>query len=135
MEIQKEGSKSRKFSIEPWLTLNNGEEAINFYKSAFNAIETYRLDDPNGGLVVRLSFNGAGLWISSESNSDKRTKNNIGNSIRMILIVDNPDSLYGQAIKAGATEIFPVGEDHGWRLGRLSDPFGLQWEIGYQLQG
>jgi PhnB protein len=51
----------------------------------------------------------------------------------MILIVDDPDSFYEQAIIAGATVIFPVGEDHGWRLGRLSDPFGLHWEIGFQL--
>jgi PhnB protein len=122
---------TKKFSIEPWLTLNNGEQALEFYKSAFSAIETYRLQDPNGGLVVRLSFNGAGLWISSDS--DQKTKHDIGNSIRMILIVDDPDLLYSQALKAGATEIFPVGEDHGWRLGRLSDPFGLHWEIGYQL--
>jgi PhnB protein len=122
---------TKKFSIEPWLTLNYGEQALEFYKSAFSAIETYRLQDPNGGLVVRLSFNGAGLWISSDS--DQKTKHDIGNSIRMILIVDDPDLLYSQALKAGATEIFPVGEDHGWRLGRLSDPFGLHWEIGYQL--
>ena len=131
MTNQIDGNGTKKFSIEPWLTLNNGEQALEFYKSAFNATETYRLQDPNGGLVARLSFNGAGLWISNDS--DHKSKYNIGNSIRMILIVDDPDILYSQAIKAGASEIFPVGEDHGWRLGRLSDPFGLHWEIGYQL--
>jgi PhnB protein len=127
-------NRSKTFSIEPWLTLNNGEKAIEFYKSAFRAIETYRLQVPDGGLVVRLSVNGAGFWISSETNSDHISKDPLGgNSIRMILIVDDPDTLYAQAIKAGATEILPVSESHGWRLGRLSDPFGLHWEIGYQL--
>jgi PhnB protein len=51
----------------------------------------------------------------------------------MILTVPNPDAIFAQAIAAGATEIFPVGEEHGWRLGRLADPFGLHWEIGHQL--
>lgn len=48
-------------------------------------------------------------------------------------VVDDPNTWFAQAIKAGATEIFPVGEGHGWRLGRLSNPFGLHWEIGHQL--
>jgi PhnB protein len=124
----------KKDSIEPWLTLNNGEQAVRFYKSAFDAIETYRLEHPDGGLVVRLSVNGAGFWVSSETNSDDQSNAPLGgNSIRMILIVDDPETLYAQAIKAGATEVFPVSEGHGWRLGRLADPFGLHWEIGYQL--
>jgi PhnB protein len=51
----------------------------------------------------------------------------------MILTTAAPDALFDQALKAGATQIFPVGEEHGWRLGRLVDPFGLHWEIGHPL--
>ena len=51
----------------------------------------------------------------------------------MILTVANPDAVFAQALAAGASEVFPVGEGHGWRLGRLVDPFGLHWEIGHQL--
>lgn len=121
-------------SIEPWLTLDNGELAVKFYMSAFGATETYRLENPNGGLVVRLAVNGAGFWISSEVNAGHKADTLLGgNTVRMILIVDDPDSLYDKAIIAGATQIFPVGEGHGWRLGRLCDPFGLHWEIGHQL--
>lgn len=57
----------------------------------------------------------------------------IPGSIRMILTVTNPDAMFAPALQAGATEIFPVGEEYGWRLGRLVDPFGLHWEIGRQL--
>jgi len=124
----------KKASIEPWLTIKDGEEAVKFYKTAFNATETYRLQDPDGGLVVRLSVNGAGFWISDDTSDDNNVDAPLGgNHVRMILIVDDPDNFFAQAIKAGATEIFPVGEGHGWRLGRLSDPFGLNWEIGHQL--
>ncbi|WP_431213662.1 hypothetical protein ACQ86N_01755 [Puia sp. P3] len=41
--------------------------------------------------------------------------------------------MFDQAVAAGAEVIFPVNESHGWRLGRLVDPFGLHWEIGRPL--
>ena len=125
-----------KTQIEPWLSLNFGEKAIEFYKSAFNAVETYRLESPDGGVVVKLSVNGANFWLSCETGeiNDNKTNNPLGgNNVRMILIVDDPESVFAKAIAAGATEIFPVDEEHGWRLGRLADPFGLHWEIGHQL--
>jgi PhnB protein len=51
----------------------------------------------------------------------------------MILTVADPDAVFAQAVKAGASVVFPVGEEHGWRLGRVVDPFGLHWEIGRPL--
>jgi len=122
-----------KTSIAPWLTVSHGEKAIAFYKSAFKAVETYRLNDPEGGLVARLSINGAEFWISGESVESKMNAPLGGNNIRMILTVDDPYACFSDALEAGAKEIFPVGEDHGWLLGRLSDPFGLHWEVGHQL--
>jgi PhnB protein len=117
------------------LAFVHSAKAIDFYKSAFGAKEVYRLEDPGGGVVVRLSVNGAEFWLSHEA-ADHANANPDpigGDSIRMILTVPNPDTIFAQAIAAGATQIFPVGEDHGWRLGRLADPFGLHWEIGHQL--
>ena len=48
----------------------------------------------------------------------------------MLLIVDDPQVVMESAIKAGAAEVQPVGEEHGWQLGRIDDPFGHRWEIG-----
>jgi PhnB protein len=123
-------------SIAPWLTIQNAARAIEFYKSALGAIETYRMEVPDdGGLVVRLSVSGAEFWISGETKvDDNLTAPPLGGEgVRMILTVANPDALFAQALNAGATEIFPVGEQYGWRLGRLVDPFGLHWEIGHPI--
>lgn len=122
-------------SLAPWLSVRNAVRAIDFYKSAFGAIEVYRLEAPEGGLVVRLSIDGAEFWLSSESPDDGNLSPESvgGGSIRMILTVANPDALFAQALEAGASQVFPVGEEHGWRLGRLVDPFGLHWEIGHPL--
>jgi PhnB protein len=124
-------------SIAPWLSVRNGFNAVEFYKSAFGAIETYRLEVPGGGLVAKLSINGAEFWISGEpgDKQDAIPENLGGGSVRMIITTLTPDSLFEQAKEAGATQIFPIGEAHGWRLGRLADPFGLHWEIGHPLTG
>ena len=126
---------SLRCSIAPWITIQGGKNAIAFYKSAFAAKEVYRHDDPSGGSVVRLSINGAEFWVSEEAPGDPESTSEPvgGGSVRMILTVPDPDAVFARALKAGAVEVFSVGEDHGWRLGRLEDPFGLHWEIGHPL--
>jgi PhnB protein len=49
---------------------------------------------------------------------------------RTLLVVDDPDAIVRQAVSAGATESSPVQDEHGWRVGRILDPFGHEWEIG-----
>lgn len=122
-------------SIQPWLSVKNSAAAEKFYKEAFGAIETYRMETPDGGLVLKLSVNNAEFWVSGQLKDSGETpsKDLKQDAVRLILIVENPDEIFQQAIKAGATEVFPVGEDFGWRLGKLSDPFGLEWEIGKPL--
>ena len=124
-----------KTSIAPWLSVQNGVKAVDFYKSAFSAVETYRLEIPGGGLVVKLSVGGAEFWLSSESLDNDITSpaSVAADPVRMILTVANPDAVFAQALEAGATKIYPVGKEHGWRSGRLADPFGLHWEIGHPL--
>lgn len=119
--------------ISPWLSVSNVAKALEFYQAAFDATTVYRMDNPeDGSFVARLSVDGAEFWIS-EAGKDKAAPQTGGEPIRMILTVSDPDTIFQQAINAGATEIFPVGEEYGWRLGRIADPFGIHWEIGYEL--
>ena len=123
-------------SIAPWLSVRDGPRAVAFYKSAFGAIEVFRLEGPNGSVVARLSVDGAEFWLSDESpeHGNFSPESLGGGTVRMILTVADPDAVFRQARKAGATEVFPVGEEHGWRLGRVVDPFGHHWEIGRPLE-
>jgi PhnB protein len=122
-------------SIAPWLSVRDSARAVDFYKSAFAATEVYRLDGPDGGVVARLSVDGAEFWLSDESpehgNFSPQTVG--GTSVRMILTVADPDAVYAQALQAGASAVWPVSEGHGWRVGRVADPFGHHWEIGRPL--
>jgi PhnB protein len=47
-----------------------------------------------------------------------------------LLVVEDPDMVLKRAVAAGAAEKSPVGDEHGWRIGRIVDPFGHEWEIG-----
>ena len=120
-----------KTSIQPWLSITNAAAAGAFYKEAFGAIETYRMETPEGGLVLKLSVDDAEFWVSGQLNDTEEAIANDARQevVKIVLTVENPDAVFAQAIKAGAKEVFPVGEGYGWRLGRLTDPFGLDWEI------
>ncbi len=122
-------------SIAPWLSVRNGARAVEFYKAAFGAVESHHLEDPTGAVVAKLSVDGAVFWVSGESPEKANSSPEFvgGGSVRMVLIVSDPDAVFARAVKAGASEIFPIGEEHGWRLGRVKDPFGLHWEIGREL--
>ncbi len=93
----------------------------------------YRLENPEAGVVARFSVDGAEFWISDGQPDKPEPESLGGGTVRMILTVADPDKVFARALAAGASEIFPVGEEHGWRLGRLVDPFGLHWEIGHPL--
>jgi uncharacterized glyoxalase superfamily protein PhnB len=43
--------------------------------------------------------------------------------------VEDPDALFERAVGAGAAAMAPVHDEHGWRTGRLTDPFGHDWEV------
>jgi PhnB protein len=122
-------------SIAPWLSVRRSAEAVEFYKSAFGAAEVFRLDGGDKGVVARLFVEGAEFWLSDESpehgNFSPETLS--GSSVRIILTVADPDAVFEQALRAGASEVYPVSEGHGWRVGRVKDPFGHHWEIGRPL--
>src|SRR5947209_14123238 len=125
MALDQAAGASFACSIAPWLSVRNGAQAVDFYKSAFGASEVYHLEDPGGGIVAKLSVDGAEFWVSGEGpeHGSQRTESTDGGSIRIILTVAHPDAVFTRALKAGASEVFPVGEEHGWRLGRIVDPF------------
>ncbi|RYG34778.1 VOC family protein [bacterium] len=123
-------------SLAPLLSVRRSAEAVEFYKSAIGAVEVYRMEeDPEAGVISRLSVEGAEFWVSegSPENASYSPSTLNGATTRMILTVPNPDALVAQAIAAGAKEVWPVGEGYGWRLGRITDPYGHDWEIGHVL--
>ena len=47
-------------SIAPWLGVRDAQQAVDYYKAAFGAVELYRLPADDGSLAVaQLSVGGA----------------------------------------------------------------------------
>ncbi len=116
------------------LSVRRGRDAIEFYRAAFGAVEDHRVGGTEGhpDVVAQLSVGDATFWVSDESppHANFSPESLGGGTVRMLLIVADPQSVLERAVAAGATEIYPVSEEHGWRLGRVRDPFGHDWEIG-----
>lgn len=132
MNSKASDAQSLQAHIAPWLSVKNAAEAVEFYRAAFGAVELYRLEDETGGLAVaQLEVGGADFWLQQDPDSSPASPD--GGAVRMIVSVSDPDSMFASALAAGASEIAPVSEDFGWRIGRLVDPFGHHWEIGRRL--
>ena len=135
MKTAAEMGYAARCSIAPWLSVRCGARAVEFYKAAFGATVVFRLDAPDGGVVARLSVDGAEFWLGDESpeHGNFSPESVGGGTVRMVLTVADPDAMFARAVKAGAKQVVPVAEMHGWRVGRVADPFGHHWEIGREL--
>jgi PhnB protein len=135
MAGESQNTRYQKTAIAPMLSVRNGIKAIEFYKAAFGASELFRVDDASGAVVARLSVGGAEFWLADESPEHLNFSPDSlgGGTVRMVMIVEDPDAAFERAVAAGATVVWPVSNQYGWRLGRIVDPFGHHWEIGKPL--
>ena len=132
--MRADGGASFGTTIAPWLAVRDAQEAVGFYADAFGALEEYRLEgDDERVAVARLSVGGAPFWVQDDPVASPVAPG-VG-SVRMIVSVEDPFAAFERAIAAGATAVAPVHDEHGWRTGRLTDPFGHDWELSRELEG
>jgi PhnB protein len=118
------------------LSVRHGAKAVEFYKAAFGATELFRVEDPSGAVIAQLSVGQSDFWLADESPEHENFSPETlgGSTVRMVIVVDDPDAVFAQAVAAGATVVWPVdNQPYGWRVGRIVDPFGHHWEIGKPL--
>jgi PhnB protein len=123
----------RAMRIIPQLSVRRGPEAVEFYATAFGAVVDYQVGETE--IVAQLSVGEAVFWVADESpehaNFSPETVG--GGTVRMLLMTDDPDAAVERAVAAGAELVYAPVDEHGWRLGRVADPFGHHWEIGKPL--
>ena len=120
--------------IQPELWVDRAGEAVTFYEAAFGARVLLRAGEGDD-IVAQLAVDDAVFWVSAASDGGPRFSPPAigGTTGRTLLVVDDPDAFAAKAVGAGAAELGPVADEHGWRLGRIEDPFGHEWEIGRPL--
>ena len=125
-------------SITPVLTVRRAAAAVKFYERAFGAVEIYRNTYPDGRIVAELAIGEARVRVADEAPEvDNLSPETLGGtSVRINLLVADPDALVAGAVDAGATLVAPIVEQsYGLRQGRLADPYGHHWLIGTPLPG
>jgi len=123
-------------TLAPMLSVRRGAKAVQFYKDAFGASELFRIDNDNGEVVAKLAVGASEFWVSDESpqHLNFSPESLGGGTVRMVMIVRDPDGVFDRAIAAGASVVSPVeNHSYGCRVGRIVDPFGHHWEIGKPL--
>ena len=115
----------------PYLIVNDAASAIEFYKKAFGATELIRLADPTGKVMhAEIRIGNSPLMLADEfPDMGYRSPQSLGGSpVSILLYVENVDTLFSQAITAGAKEIMAIADQFdGDRRGTLTDPFGHIW--------
>lgn len=123
-----------KTTIKPFLTVNNAIKAVDFYINAFGAVESKRYSLENNKTSSVITIEGAEFYLSDEEPCDgNQIAHSFNTPIRIILETENADQIFENALKYGAAQICPIITEEDWRIGKLKDPFGHIWEIGYPL--
>ena len=119
--------------VTPHLVCAGAAEALEFYKKAFDAVETVRLPGPGGKLMhAALIIAGATVMFTDEmpecgAMSPKTLK---GTPVTIHLYVPDADAFYARAVAAGAKAVMPPADMFwGDRYGVLEDPWGHSWSI------
>ncbi len=117
--------------IQPELWADRPREAIAFYQAAFGATVVHQVGD-GADIVAQLAVGDVCFWVANTDPGRGRFSAAVigGGTSRTLLVTGDPDNMVSAALAAGATATSPVGDEHGWRLGRITDPFGHHWEIG-----
>jgi PhnB protein len=124
-------------ALVPELAVRGGRAAIEFYEAAFGAVEVYRVGgtDEHEPVVAQLQIGEASFWVHDEAPEHGTFSPQAlgGATVRLLLMVEDPEQAIARALAAGAREVRAVTDEHGWRLGAIADPFGHQWEVGRPL--
>ena len=126
-------------TITPHLVVRDAARAIEFYVHAFGAAELYRNMAPDGKSIMHAELMlGDSRFLIHDEFPERDLMSPLaytGTAVTLHLYVDDVDSMFDRAVKAGATTLMPV-QDCFWgdRYGILTDPFGHRWSIATRLK-
>ena len=117
----------------PYLIIEGAADAIEFYKKAFGATELFRFPAPDGKIghaEIKIGDSPIMLADAYPDMGYNGPKSLGGSPVSLMIYVENVDTVFNQAVQAGATVKEAVSDKfYGDRLGSLIDPFGHIWHV------
>lgn len=125
-------------AVTPYLAINGGANAIDFYKRAFGATERMRMAQPDGRIGhAELQVGDSCIMLADETPDMKfhSPAKYGGTPVTLHLYVDDCDAVVNQAVAAGAKVVHPIkNQFYGDRSGTITDPFGHVWHISTHVE-
>ena len=125
-------------TITPHLVVAGAPQAIEFYRRAFGAVESFRIDAPDGKVMhACLHIGDSALFLFDESPQwgalGPKALN--GTPVTLHVYVEDVDAAVKRAVDAGAKVTIPVADMFwGDRYGQVEDPFGHRWSIATHVR-
>ena len=125
-------------TVTPYLIVNDGPAALEFYKKAFGAVELLRMPRPDGRIGhAEIKIGDSPVMLADEHPEiGALSPQSVGGSpVSIHLYVADVDAMFKQAVAAGASVVRPVQKQfYGDRTGGVKDPFGYQWYIATHVE-
>ena len=125
-------------TVTPYLILRGAKEALEFYKNAFGAEESFRMEDDSGKIGhAEMKIGNSMIMLADENeNTGHRSPAGLGGSaVTMCLYVEDCDALFNRAVQAGAKVERPLANQfYGDRTGGVKDPYGYSWYISTHVE-
>ncbi len=125
-------------SVTPYIVVDGGARAIEFYKQAFGATEVFRMDGPDGKVGhAEIKIGDSHVMLADEHPEiNARGPQAFGGSpVSLMLYVEDVDATVNRAVEAGAELTRPVADQfYGDRTGGIKDPFGHAWYIATHVE-
>jgi len=131
-------------SVNPILTVRGADRAIEFYRRAFGAEVTERMDRPDGKVMhATLKIGDSTLMLGEECEPHEGHEEECvrspadlkGTTVTLYLYADRADAVFDRAVEAGGEGMMPM-TDMFWgdRIGMIRDPFGHVWGIASHIE-
>ncbi len=125
-------------SVTPYVVVHDGAAAIEFYKQAFGAAETFRMEAPGGRIghaEIRIGDSHVMLADEHPEIGARSPRAFGGSPVSLTLYVEDVDATVARAVEAGATLKRPVADQfYGDRTGGVEDPFGHVWFVATHVE-
>ena len=124
--------------VTPYLIVDGGAAAIDFYTSVLGATERMRMPAPDGKVGhAELELGDSLIMLADEfPDMDARGPKAVGGTpVSLMVYVEDADAAFDRAIQAGAKSLQPVEDKfYGDRSGRFEDPFGHRWDVATHVE-
>ena len=119
-------------SVTPYLIVNGGAKALDFYKKAFGATELFRMEHEGKIGHAEIKIGDSPIMLADEQPGMGYVGPQAlgGTPVSLMIYVEDVDKTYKQAISSGGVEVKALQDQfYGDRSGTLKDPFGHVWTV------